>query len=177
MTPSEVVLESARLELRPFHPRDAAELHALFLDADVARHLLDGERVPRSWVEDEITGSRDRFETLGCGLWSVRRAGESPIIGIVGYRYFFDPPELELLYALLPSAWGAGFATEAAEAVTAYAFDRLDFAVVRAAVDEPNTASIRVLERLDMSQWKAEGDAPDRTLFYEVDAEAWAMRP
>ena len=75
---------------------------------------MDGERVEQEWVDKEIAGSRERFDSLGCGLWSVRKHEEAGIIGIVGYRHFFEPPELQLLYAFLPKAWGAGFASEAA---------------------------------------------------------------
>jgi [ribosomal protein S5]-alanine N-acetyltransferase len=144
------VVHTARLMLRPLAVRDATAFHRLLVEPSVRRYLLDDTIVSRAWAEHEIRQSRALFASTGCGLWSLRVLGRPALAGFAGYRYFLEPPELQLLYALDPAHWGHGLATEAAAALVRYGFERLGFAEIRAGTDEPNSASIRVLERLGM---------------------------
>lgn len=176
-------LRTPRLELVPFEAGDAGGLMHFFNHPDVGRYLLDGASVSRDWVEEEVRESRRRFEDGSVGLWKVETRLESAaetgdqdrhgVDGIVGYRPFFDPPELQLLYALHPSLWGRGIATEAARAAVDYAFDVLGLEEIRAATDAPNIGSIRVLERLGMSRWKTTPGTPYDTIFFRVGVVEW----
>ena len=166
---TERTLETARTWLVPFGPGDAVRLHEIFRHPDVRRYLLDGELVSLEWVSDEIDASRRSFEREGWGLWTVRPGPAREIAGFAGFRPFFDPPEVQLLYGLHPDWWGRGLATEAASAVVSYAFDVLGFDEVRAATDRPNEASIAVLERLGLTLTRASGDGPDGTLYFATD--------
>ena len=147
---------------------DAAGFLEICRNADVRRYLLDDQLVDLAWVRHEIRSSRALFRELGCGLWGVRLHGSGQLIGFVGYRYFFDPPELQLLYALHPEWWGRGLATEAAGAVLRYGFDVLGFDVIEASVDAPNVASARVLERLGMTLVRQSRREGRPTLDYAV---------
>jgi RimJ/RimL family protein N-acetyltransferase len=144
------VITSARLVLRPVHMAEAAELHALFVHEDVRRYLTDGVAMSRAWVEGIIRDSTVLFAERGLGFWSAREHGAPLIIGLTGFRDFYTPPVLELLYALRPSHWHRAFATEMAQAAIDYAFRHAGLREVRASTDAPNQASIRVLERLGM---------------------------
>jgi [ribosomal protein S5]-alanine N-acetyltransferase len=139
----------------------------------VRRWLLDDTLVSREWVEQEIIESQSRFVDGGCGLWAVREAPAEVPIGFVGFRPFWQPPEIELVYGLRPTRWGRGFATEAARAATAYAFDVLAFDEVRAATDTPNTASIAVLERLGFQEWRRTGEGVAGTVRFRISVERW----
>jgi ribosomal-protein-alanine N-acetyltransferase len=163
-----VSLETERLSLRPFSLVDVIELHALFLNRDVRRYLLDDQGVSSDWVEGEIRASDALFAAIGAGLWSARLRTSSEIIGCCGFRFFHDPPELQLLYALHPKHWGCGLATEAARAVAAYAFDILHFSEIIASTDVPNQSSIRVMERLGMQFDKRLVKAGLDTLYYRL---------
>jgi hypothetical protein len=55
-----------------------------------------------------------------------------------------------LIFGTRPDLWGRGYAFQAASAVVAYAFETLSLTRVIADVDEPNTASTRVLEKMGM---------------------------
>lgn len=147
-----ITLTTDRLELRPIEPADLEELHEVFLDSAVRRFLLDDEEMPLAFTRQVIDDSIVGFESeTGAGLWAVRELeqGErAPIVGFVGYREFFEPPELQLLYGLLPTVWGRGYATEASRAAIDFGFDECGFDEVIAATDPPNEASIRVMERL-----------------------------
>ena len=160
------VLRTSRLDLAPVAASDAAALLHVFHDADVRRYLLDGRVVPARWVAAEIQASQRRFGSGSVGLWSVRRRDHRLLIGFVGFREFFEPPELQLLYGLLPAAWGQGLATEAAAAACRFAFDALGWAEIRAATDTPNTASTAVLGRLGFALDRTTDDGEHGTSFY-----------
>ena len=164
------VVETTRLELRPFCDDDVADLYDLFADADVRHYLLDGEIMPREWVEAEVQSSAERFDEGSAGLWTLRRRGAAELVGFVGFRPFFDPPELQLIYGLAPSQWGLGLATEAAQAAVDYALTNLDHSEVRAAVDAPNEASIAVLTRLGMEEVRRTDDGVYGTVFFRLRA-------
>lgn len=172
-------MRSARLVCRPIEASDVAELLALFRYPSVRRYLLDDELVSEEWVREEIAASAERFATTGAGIWAVRlRGAESPIIGFVGFREFFDPPRLQLLYGLHPEYRGRGFATEAARGICDHAFVDLGFRLVEAATDAPNTASSRVLDRLGMRRVRVDGvDGVETsgTVFYVLDRDSWAV--
>jgi RimJ/RimL family protein N-acetyltransferase len=170
------VIRTARLTLRPFAGEDVAELHRLFRNADVRRYLLDDMVVTREWVEDEVADSRARFAQIGCGLWALTEHDRAEVVGFVGFRPFFDPPELQLLYGLLPSCWGRGYATEAAEAAIAHAVHALGMDEIRAATDASNTASIAVLNRLGLRERSRSCDGARETVFFDLSASEWRER-
>ena len=169
-------LASERTLLQPFARADIDELLTLFRAPKVRRYLLDDAEVSAEWVHDEIVASDARFAKLGAGLWAIRLPDEPGIIGFVGFREFFEPPQLQLLYAMLPEHWGRGLTTEVADAVCGYAFDKLGFAEIVAATDIPNEASARVLLRLGMSLDRKTLDGPSGTAFYVLDREDWVAR-
>jgi ribosomal-protein-alanine N-acetyltransferase len=164
------------LELRPFHARDAEALHALFTDSAVRRWLLDDAIVPRGWVDEEIGTSEHRFASGSAGLWSVWMRSPSSLVGFVGFRPFWDPPQLELVYGLHPAHWGQGLATEASDAVVLHGFETLGFVEVRAATDTPNTASVAVLQRLGFVETGRSEDGPAGTIRFALDVGRWRER-
>jgi RimJ/RimL family protein N-acetyltransferase len=169
-------LRTARLELRPFGGEDVDELALVFTDPDVRRYLLDDMVVSREWVAGEIAASQARFAESGFGLWRLAEHARDGIVGFVGFRPFFHPPEIQLLYGLLPSHWGRGYATEAAGAAIDYAFDVLGLEEIRAATDAPNSASIAVLTRLGMHERSRSADGARETVFFGVSASEWRGR-
>lgn len=82
------------------------------------------------------------------GLWGVRRPGEEALLGCVGFWYFHELPQLELLYALSEREWKRGYATEASRRMIKYGREELGLETIFASTDTPNVDSIRVLERL-----------------------------
>ena len=144
-------IETARLALRPFRMRDLGALHALFIDPGVRRYLLDDQIVSRDWVANEIRTSEEQFARRGFGLWSIFLQGDDAPAGFCGYRYYHQPPELQLIYGLAPAYWHRGLASEAARAMIRCGFEEHGFHTVVAAADPPNAASIRVMEKVGMT--------------------------
>ncbi len=161
-------LETARLRMRTFEPHDVDELHRIFIDPGVRRFLLDDQIVSREWVEEEIDASIARFEAGSAGLFCVFSKDDGTLMGFCGFRPFFDPPELQLLYGLLPAYWSRGFATEAARAMIEFGFKELAFDRITASADEPNAASIKVLDKVGMVFDRRETINDSITVFYSI---------
>jgi ribosomal-protein-alanine N-acetyltransferase len=144
---------SPRLTYRRLAPAQAAAFHALVADPHVRRYMMDGRLMEPAWSRAVIEDSERLFGSLGLGLWLVSERGQEDAgpVGFVGFRIFEDMhPEPQLLYAFVEAATGRGYATEASEALLRLACDPADptLAEIHAAVDAPNAASLRVLEKL-----------------------------
>jgi RimJ/RimL family protein N-acetyltransferase len=112
-------------------------------DFEVAR--MTG-MIPHPYSE---TAARAWLDRVGQGeegvVFAVSR--ERTLIGCTGYMPM-DTEHAELGYWLGKPFWGIGFATEAARAVIAHAFDAHGFAYLRAGHFMDNFGSQRVLNKL-----------------------------
>jgi [ribosomal protein S5]-alanine N-acetyltransferase len=142
------VLRTRRLDLRPLAPGDVTGFHRVCDDPAVRRHLFDDEPVSVETAGAMIGRSERDFAGGGVGLFGIRRRDTVGLIGFCGFFVAEGVGEPELAYALLPSCWGRGFATEAALAVAGYALDVAGFHRVLVATDRANAASARIIERL-----------------------------
>jgi [ribosomal protein S5]-alanine N-acetyltransferase len=158
---------SARLRFRPVKADDVSELHDLAVDPHIRRFLFDGEIVPRAWADAAIATSRSE---PGVELWLLHEGAAGPAIGFAAFwRFEALGPEPQLVYALRAEHTGKGLAREAAVAVIELARAG-GLGDIHAAVDEPNVASIRVLERLGFER---SGEAPGafgRTVLFRLPA-------
>ena len=134
--------------MRPLAEEDYDEFHALLTEPGVRRYLCDDRILSTEETRGFLEQSRRLLANESAGLWAIRRPEEAALLGIVGYWYFHEPPQLELLYALSEGVWKLGYATEASRRMIDYGRQRLNLAIILASTDTPNVASIRVLERL-----------------------------
>ena len=143
-------LGTTNLRLQPCRMEDVPLVHALWTNEHV-RHFLFDDRVisldeARSFVEDSLAN----FEQFGYGLWLVFPARDSyQLVGFAGFLHLEEETP-SLIYGVRRDFCGCGYATEAASAVLRYAFEELSLSQVKADVDEPNVASVRVLEKLGL---------------------------
>jgi RimJ/RimL family protein N-acetyltransferase len=166
-------LETARLALRRIMPEDLpffTRLHAL---PEVARYLYLGGRA-RSAEETAgwLRATLASYEQRALGCLAVLRKADAAVIGRCGLtdlaveaaipenrprRGWFGRSgvpagvaltfECELSYTFDPTAWGQGFATEAACCVRDYARDVLRLSYAVSAILSQNVRSRRVAER------------------------------
>jgi [ribosomal protein S5]-alanine N-acetyltransferase len=148
------VLHTERLVLVPVTPGDRAALLAHWAAPDVRRFLFDGEMLSAAEITEAVEDSERDFDRSGYGLWLVRAKAGTDLVGTTGLR-LLDDIGLEIFYSLEPGSWGKGYATEAARAVLDYALGPLGLPEVLAEVDEGNTASVAVIERLGMTPFDA----------------------
>lgn len=126
-------------------------MYHVFGDAEVMRF---GEGVQtQDWVAKWLHTCREHYRTWGFGPYAVVERSSREVMGYCGLFYFPDvggQPEVEIGYRLVRSAWGRGYATEAAQAVRDYAFQKLGIKRLIAMIDPSNIASLRVAEKLGM---------------------------
>jgi [ribosomal protein S5]-alanine N-acetyltransferase len=143
------VLHTDRLILRPVTVADHAALLAHWAAPEVRKFLFDGVTLSAAEITEAIEDSARDFGRAGYGLWLVHENGRAGLVGTAGLRQLEDLG-LEIFYSLTPGSWGRGYATEAARAVLDHALGPLGLPEVLAEVDEGNTASVAVIERLGM---------------------------
>lgn len=147
---------SPNLEYRRPVAADAEALHALITDDHIKRYLFDGQRMPPGWAVDTIAASEELYRVHRVGVWLLYAAGVAQPLGFCGFVTLagFDAfgGEPQLVYALREAATGRGYASEAAAACIAFARAHAELPAIFAAVDEPNRASIRVLEKLGLER-------------------------
>ncbi len=161
------LLHTDRLRLRPCQLDDLDSLHELWIDADVRRFLFDDRQISREEARSFIDMSVATFTDRKYGIWLFFEHQSDRIAGFTGLLQSSE--ELpNLIFGTEPRLWGRGYATEAASAVLRYAFDVLGIEYAIADVDEPNEASIRVLERLGMSRTRREIVNGRPLLYYKI---------
>jgi RimJ/RimL family protein N-acetyltransferase len=127
-------------------------------DPEVMRYLGGTQDRVGAWRQMALFAGH--WALRGHGLWVVERPGEGRLLGRVGLWRPEGWPGLEVGWALVRDAWAQGYATEAAGAAIAWAWERLDAEELIALVDPANTASVRVAERLGMAprgEWELLG--------------------
>ena len=142
-------LHTARLTLRPFIDADAGALFALHSNARVLRYWDKPPWTDPSLAERFLaTCTQMADEGTGARL-VIERVPDGTFLGWCTFsRWNPDYRSASLGYCFGEEAWGHGYATEAARAVLAWAFDTLDLNRVQAETDTRNDASAHVLEKL-----------------------------
>jgi RimJ/RimL family protein N-acetyltransferase len=162
---------SKRLRYDRVSPASVDKFHTLVQDAHVRRFLMDGQVFPRTWSEERIRDSDGLFERRGVGLWL---AYEREVGALVGFCGFLEIPSIhhepQLVYALFERYTGLGYATEMGRAAIAEARRRAGFDRIAASVDDVNSASVRVLEKLGFRQIATHPGSFGNVLVWELDA-------
>lgn len=147
-----IIKETKRLLLREFHLSDSAELFLLNSDPDVIRYTGDPPFESINEAKNFVKNYSE-YKKNGYGRWAVILKETNSFIGWCGLK-LNEENMVDLGFRFYKKNWGRGYATEAAEASLEYGFNELnlDLIIGRAALD--NTASIKVLEKLNMRYWK-----------------------
>jgi RimJ/RimL family protein N-acetyltransferase len=154
-------IHTRRLVVREFEDDDVADLARAFADPAViwwepAPFTLDRAR---EWV----ARAREGYAADGMGLYAVTTRGDGRLIGDCGLvpRVIAGTRVTEIGWHLARSAWGCGYATEAAHGVLTHAAE-LGLGSVRALIVPDNVRSRRVAARLGMAvdreaEWAGRG--------------------
>jgi RimJ/RimL family protein N-acetyltransferase len=141
-------LETERLVLRMFRESDTDAYAEMVGDPEVMRFLGGGQPVPRAEAWRNMAMVLGHWHLRGYGMWAVEEQASGELVGRVGCWRPEGWPGLEVGWTLRRRFWGRGYATEAARASVAYAFEALDQTRVISLIAPENVNSIRVAERL-----------------------------
>lgn len=145
-------VRTPRLVLRPAGPDDAEAFLAWRSQPLVVRYMYQEpwtpevarERLAR-WAAASFAGPGDVLV-----LAVVPDDGDGPAVGELLLKWAEGTGQVEVGYAFHPDVAGHGYATEAARALLDLAFGRYGFHRAFARIDEQNTASVRLAQRLGM---------------------------
>jgi RimJ/RimL family protein N-acetyltransferase len=151
VSPGEVPqLRTPRLLLRGWARTDLDPLAEWSADADVMRYVGGTKTREESW--NQLAMHIGHWALLGYGTWAVVRQRDDAAIGEIGLWNPEGGPGLEIGWALTRSAWGRGYATEAAHAAVQWAWSALGRVKLIAVIRPENGASIAVARKLGMHE-------------------------
>nr|WP_122012388.1 GNAT family N-acetyltransferase [Maliibacterium massiliense] len=145
------ILATERLLLRQMTQDDYPALQRILQDAQVMyayEHAFDEAEV-QQWLDRQ----RARYASDGFGLWAVDLKETGEMIGQCGLSMqdWAGRQVLEIGYLFAKAHWHNGYATEAAAACRAYAFDVLGAPEVFSIIRDTNIASQNVARRVGMT--------------------------
>ena len=152
---SRTICETPRLVLRELAESDFDALSTVLTDAEVMRFSVRGVEDAEG-VRRFILNNLARYARDGVGQWAVVRRDTGVCIGVCGIstQKLDGVREQEISYRLARSAWGAGFATEAAVACRDYGFHTRKFSRLVSIIEAANERSIRVAQKVGLSAEK-----------------------
>ena len=145
-------IETARLLIRSFDPKDLDPYLSIVADADVMKYL--GGVLSKEQAKRYIDRAIETEQKSGYSRYAVELKESGQFVGMCGIVPVKD--YIDLGYRFAKSAWGKGFATEAASAVVALGFAEHEFREIVGLTHPDNSASIKVLEKLGFSYEREE---------------------
>lgn len=145
-------LNTSRLLLRHWKESDFQPFFKMNSDPTVMKHF------PGLLTKDESDELAKKIiqelHTKEYGLWALERKDTQEFIGFTGLHHQdFEAsftPCIEIGWRLCRSAWGQGFATEAAREVIRYSFQDLHLDHLVSFTAKTNLRSIQLMKRLGM---------------------------
>jgi RimJ/RimL family protein N-acetyltransferase len=167
------ILKTRRLVLRHLILEDLNDLFALYSDPEIRKYFPDGILTLEETKEElewHMNG-HPKFPELG--LWATLHKETGKFIGRCGLLPWTieGKDEVEIAYLLDRSFWGQGLATEAAQGILKYGFERLHLSRLICLIAPDNIASQRVAQKVGMTlEKKVAGIAGDNfpTLIYSI---------
>lgn len=172
---SEPELETARLVLRQFREDDLDDWARMTADPEVMRYV-GGATLSREEAWRSIGFILGHWKIRGFGLWAAEEKKTGELVGRIGLYRPEGWPGLEVGWLVARARWGCGFASEGGAASLAYAFEVLGAERVISVIEPPNTASIRVAEKLGERFCERRQLQGKQVAIYGIERAAWHAR-
>jgi len=177
-------LKTERLLMRAWRAEDRTPFAEMNADPAVMEHF------PSVMTREQSDALVDRIEAgfaeHGFGLWAVEVVETGEFIGFTGlavprFEAHFTPA-VEIGWRLRRSAWGHGYASEAARRVLAFAFEEAGLEELVSFTSTTNLRSQAVMRRIGMTHDPAddfdhpaiaEGHPLRRHVLWRLSADRW----
>lgn len=161
------MVETTRLILRPLCAADFEALCILDGDPAVRSYFPEGV-LNRAEVQQELDRYIKAWNTDGFGLFAAIDKKSNQLIGRMGFAKL-SSGEVEFGYLLLQPYWGKGYATEAAQALLAWAAEHIPVDHIIGFAPTHHIASLRVLEKCGMKFFRMDSYRNIECAFYKFD--------
>jgi RimJ/RimL family protein N-acetyltransferase len=145
--------ETERLLLRGWQASDLEPFAALNGDPRVMEHFPSP--LTREMSDALVERIQVGLDELGYGLWALEVRATGEFIGFTGLALQTFPahftPAVEVGWRLATSAWGQGYASEAARAALDHGFSECGLDEIVSMTAVTNVRSQRVMERIGMT--------------------------
>ena len=165
-------LETPRLILRAHVPKDFDFVAAMWAEPEVVRFIGEGVPLSRNDTWLKFLRFPGHWSLTGFGSWAIEEKASGTLIGEVGFIERNLPADNplagvpELGYAVVPSAAGKGYTTEAAQRALVWGREHFGPARVITVIKPGNDASVRVAEKCSFKPFpECDPDAGPRLLF------------
>ncbi len=163
------ILGTPRLRLVPMEDSHFDGLFDMNRDPEVMRYIT-GKPDTEQDTRDMIERVKARWLQYGFSWWSFIEQETGQIVGAGCIQYLGRDPANphETGWRLRRDRWGRGYASEAAQAMAAWAFESLKVPYLCAVCHQDNRASSHVMEKLGMTYKGIER-------WYEMDCAVYGM--
>ncbi len=145
-------LTTERLVLRPMRVSDAFDMYEYAHREDVTEYLLWRPHPSIADTREYLASIEHRYAACDFYDWAVTLADSGKMIGTVGFtRIDLSNGLGEIGYVLNPEYHGRGIATEAAQKILDFGFERLGLHRIEAKFMQGNEASLKVMKKLGMT--------------------------
>lgn len=178
-------LVTERLLMRRWEQSDREPFAAINADERVME--LMPSTLTRAESDGYIDSIEAHFDEHGYGLWALQLRDGGDLIGLTGlntvaFAAHFTPA-VEIGWRLAHSAWGQGYASEAARVALRVGFEQAELGEIVSMTTEINIRSQAVMERIGMSRDPADDFVHPlarpvhlrRHVLYRLTAKAWLV--
>ena len=173
------IIETSLLLLRPLHVDDFEDFYEYAQDPLVSSQGMWSPYESKDSAREDFNHICTLYDR-GLMWWALEDHTSGKMVGRCELADY-DPRDshAELSYALHRDFWGRGYMTDAAQMVVRYGFEQLQLIRIGAQVFPDNLGSIRVLEKIGMTQegrlrhYSQVRGKPDDVYIYSVLRTEW----
>lgn len=150
--PSPHTIETDRLVLRQWIETDRDPFAVMCADPAVMEFFP--ATLSRAESDAMVDHVQAHIDEKNWGLWAVEGKSDGSFLGFVGLHptslKLPFPPTVEIGWRLAKSAWGKGFATEAANECLKFGFEEISLGEIVSFTAVPNLRSVAVMRRIGL---------------------------
>lgn len=161
-------LVTERLALYPWAQDDAPHLAALHSTPETSRYLSTGAPWTADYAAGRIGGWMVDLDRHGITKFKLVSRDDGRFIGRAGFSWMAEHYVYELGYAIRREDWGLGYATEIADGLARWFLEHRTEPRFVAFAYQDNAASIRVMQKIGMTEIEPQGTPRGWARFFEM---------
>ncbi|MFC2188493.1 GNAT family N-acetyltransferase [Fulvivirgaceae bacterium LMO-SS25] len=161
-------LESSRLVFSKFAKKDEPDYLHLVTNKELMKFIHNGAMSELdAKARFEVVVANNQNSPLS-GFWAARSRESDALIGFVKIAEF-EGDKVEVGYAVIPTFWGKGYASEMLQAMIDFCNYHFAQVPLYGLVQSENLVSIKLLEKFKFHQYKEEKQEHYTLLYFVRD--------